>query len=311
MFQNLGPIELKQAQFLLDCMCQLLVAHPHFNFAVNILHSVTPLLSNSNEATRTTVRSAMEKVFRADMRGEISFHAVKLINHLVKSRKHKVRNDVVDVLLSLRIKHVNLDKEKEEEMDAKRKEARRRKLMEKNKISKQEKKRKKKLEALEKELLEARGEEGKKVKERFFTDTTKLVFTIYFRILKSFPHSKLIGSVLEGLARFAHVVNIEFFGDLVAVFQQLIAGGTLGYRDTLLATSTVFSILSGQGEALSIDPVSFYGHLYDTLFHLSAAKHDRDVPLALSVLQDMLVKRKKKVKIYIFIINLFLILILK
>ena len=134
------------------------------------------------------------------------------------------------------------------------------------------------------------------MKERFFTDTTKLVFTIYFRILKSFPHSKLIGSVLEGLARFAHVVNIEFFGDLVAVFQQLIAGGTLGYRDTLLATSTVFSILSGQGEALSIDPVSFYGHLYATLFHLSAAKHDRDVPLALSVLQDMLVKRKKKVK---------------
>ncbi len=44
----------------------------------------------------------MQEVFRGDMRGEVSFEAVKLINHLVKSRKHNVRRDVVDVLLSLR-----------------------------------------------------------------------------------------------------------------------------------------------------------------------------------------------------------------
>jgi len=144
-------------------------------------------------------------------------------------------------------------------------EARKKKLLEKSKISKQEKKRRKRLEALEKELLEARGEEGKKVKEKFFTETTKLVFTIYFRILKSFPKSQLMGAVLEGLSKFAHVINIEFFSDLVTVFQELLAGGTLSYRDTLLATGTVFKILSGQGEALNIDPTSFYAHLYSSL----------------------------------------------
>merc|ERR1719433_319528 len=127
----------------------------------------------------------------------------------------------------------------------KKKEARRKKLMEKNKISKQEKKRKKKLEILEKELLEARGEGGKNVKERFFTDATKLVFTIYFRILKSFPKSNLMGSVLEGLSRFAHIINIEFFSDLVAVFKDLLVGHGLSLRDSLLAISTVFAILSG------------------------------------------------------------------
>jgi len=288
-------IKIKQAQFFLDCMCKLLVAHPHFNYSVNILHAITPLLTHSNEKTRTIVKSTVQQVFRSDMRGEISFNAVKLINHLVKSRKHKVKNDVVDVLLSLRIKHVNLDQEKEKEIELKKKEARKQKLLEKDKISRQEKKRKKKLEALEKELLEARGEEGKKVKEKFFTETTKLVFTIYFRVLKSFPHSKLIGSVIEGLAKFAHVINIEFFSDLVTVFQQLISSGTLGYRDTLLASSTVFAILSGQGEALNIDPVSFYGHLYATVFQLDAARLHSEVPLALSVLHDMLVKRRKKV----------------
>merc|ERR1712013_710660 len=249
-----------QANFFLSCMCQLLTAHPHFNFAPNILHAIIPILSNSNQEA-----------------------------------KHNVRNEVVSVLLALRIKNVDLDKEKNAEIDLKKKEARKKKLLEKSTISKQEKKRKKKLESLEKELLEARGEEGKKVKEKYFTETTKMVFTIYFRILKSFPKSKLMGAVLEGLSKFAHIINIEFFSDLVTVFQDLLLGGTLSYRDTLLATGTVFKILSGQGESLNIDPASFYTNLYNTLFSLSATSTNNTVPLALSALYDMLIKRKKKV----------------
>lgn len=284
-----------QANYYLSCMCQLLVCHPHFNFASNMLHAIIPILSNSNEEARNIVKKSLEEMFKGDMRGEVSFEAVKLINHLVKSRKHNVRNEVVSVLLALRIKNVDLDKEKNAELDLKKKEARKQKLMEKSSISKQEKKRKKKLEGVEKELLEARGEEGKKVKERFFTDTTKLVFTIYFRILKSFPKSKLMGAVLEGLSKFAHVINIAFFSDLVQVFQDLLLGGTLSYRDTLLATGTVFKILSGQGETLNIDPASFYSNLYTTLFSLSATSTSTTVPLALSALHDMLIKRKKKV----------------
>jgi len=284
-----------QASFFLNCMCQLLVCHPHFNFATNILHAVIPVLSNSNETCRNIVKKALEEVFRGDMRGEVSLEAVRLINHLVKSRKHNVRNEVVSVLLALRIKNVDLDKEKNAELEEKRREARRQKLLEKSTISKQEKKRKKKLESLEKELLEARGEEGKKVKDKFFTETTKMVFTIYFRILKSFPKSKLMGAVLEGLSKFAHIINIEFFSDLVSVFQDLLLGGSLSYRDTLLATGTVFKILSGQGETLNIDPASFYSHLYTTLFSLSASSTNNTVPLALSAMHDMLIKRRKKV----------------
>jgi len=296
--ESMDKLKASQAQFFLTCMCSLLTAHPHFNFCNNILHAITPILTNSDQNARTLVRTSIEEMFYSDLRGEISFEAVKLINHLVKSRKHKVRNDVVDVMLKLRIKHVNLDKEKQEEIDTKKRESRKQKLLEKSTNSKQEKKRKKRLEVLEKELLEARGEEGKKVKERYFTETTKLMFTIYFRILKSFPKSGLMCSVLEGLSRFAHIVNIDFFSDLVEVFKGLLASGTLGYRDTLLVTGTVFAILSGQGEAINIDPTSFYQNLYSTLFKLSLTTPDKTTTtLALSSLQDMLIKRRKKVSI--------------
>ncbi len=43
-------------------------------------------------------------------------------------------------------------------------------------------------------------------------------------------------------------------------------------RDTLLVVSTVFTILSGQGEALNIDPASFYVHLYNSLFNIEAVR---------------------------------------
>ena len=285
----------KQATFFLSCMCQLLVAHPHFNFAKNILHAIIPILSSSNSEARDTVKNCLEEVFKSDMRGEISLEAVRLINHLVKSRKHSVRPEVVSVLLCLRIKHVDLDKEKNEEIDRKKMESRKKKLLEKSKISKQEKKRRKKLEALEKELLIARGEEGKKVKEKYFTEVTKLVFTIYFRILKSHPRSQLMGAVLEGLSKFAHIINIEFFSDLINVFQQLLESQSLSYRDTLLATGTVFKILSGQGESLNIDPTSFYTHLYSSLLSLSLLTSPSSFPLAMSSLHDMLISRRKKV----------------
>jgi len=293
--EALNSIRQNQANYFLSCMCQLLVCHPHFNFSKNILHAVIPILNNSNEEARSIVKKSLEEVFKGDMRGETSLEAVRLINHLVKSRKHNVRSEVVKVLLALRIKNVDLDKEKKEELDLQKKEARKRKLLEKSSISKQEKKRKKKLESLEKELLEARGEEGKKVKEKFFTETTKMVFTIFFRILKSYPKSQLMGAVLEGLSKFAHIINIEFFSDLINVFQELLVGGTLSYKDTLLATGTAFKILSGQGESLNIDPASFYTYLYTTLFSLNTMSVSSNVPLALSALHDMLIKRKKKV----------------
>ena len=58
------PVKVKQAEFFLDCMCQLLVAHPHFNYAVNILHAVTPILTSPSDTARTTVRYGAHSTYR-------------------------------------------------------------------------------------------------------------------------------------------------------------------------------------------------------------------------------------------------------
>lgn len=54
---------------------------------------------------------------------------------------------------------------------------------------------------LERELLETAAEESKAKKSHFLTEITKIVFTMYFRVLKTNPNASMLSAVLEGLAK--------------------------------------------------------------------------------------------------------------
>jgi nucleolar complex protein 3 len=64
------------------------------------------------------------------------------------------------------------------------------------------------------------------------TETLKLLFVLYFSILKatSVP-GPLLASALEGLARFAHRINVDFFRDLLAVLRTHV-GEALAVAET-------------------------------------------------------------------------------
>ena len=54
------------------------------------------------------------------------------------------------------------------------------------------------------------------------TEILKFVFVTYFRVLKTVGHSPLLSPVLEGLAKFAHLINVDFFNDLMAALHTLL-----------------------------------------------------------------------------------------
>lgn len=131
--------------------------------------------------------------------------------------------------------------------------------------SKREKKRAKERSKLDKQLLEAKGEESTQARLRFATDITNLLFAIYFRILKSFTSNhlsggkisvKLLHPVLNGLAKFGHMMSIEYFQDVLAAFKVLLDEGSVPIEnyEKLLCLKTVFAILGGQGDNLTLDP---------------------------------------------------------
>lgn len=72
--------------------------------------------------------------------------------------------------------------------------------------------------------------------------------------------------------RFAHVINVEFFDDILKVLERLLNEGNLKPRQILLCISTVLAVLDGQGSALTLDPTSFHKHLYRALINLRCGK---------------------------------------
>ncbi|XP_006825730.1 nucleolar complex protein 3 homolog [Saccoglossus kowalevskii] len=273
------------------CMCTLMTTLTHFNYRSNIISVIVPYTLDKNQLVSDLCCSSVRQLFKEDPLGEASLDAVKVITRIVKAKNCNVKSKVLDTFLSLKIKDVDLNVDAGEDKKSK--------LMAKKekikKMSRQERRRSKRADKLEKELLETAASENKKRKQYLQTEIIKMVFAIYFRILKRAETSSLLPSVLEGLAKFAHLINVEFFDDLVKVLHELIQSGDLSRRESLHCILTAFHILSGQGQVLNIDPLKFYSHLYKMLFELHLGMTTKDVPIALKCLDVMINKRRKQV----------------
>jgi len=55
-----------------NCMCELLISHSYFNYAVNIGHLLTLYLDNKNTNVRKKVEETFIKIFKEDKKGTIS-----------------------------------------------------------------------------------------------------------------------------------------------------------------------------------------------------------------------------------------------
>lgn len=200
--KKFGPKPSKEnislAEIAIQCLCEALLNQPYFNFSTNIGQLLVSSLDSPNETVRKNIHQTFVKLFKTDKRLDLTRHIVRNINHLVKKKSNFVFVEVISCLTSLQIKNINVDAEKEAELKQKRLEQHKSRLIS---MSKRERKRKKKLADLEKEMMETKAEENKQTKNSKLTDISKLVFTIYFRILKQNPNSKLLSSTLEGLAK--------------------------------------------------------------------------------------------------------------
>lgn len=280
------------AEVAVRCLCELLVALPHFNFHNNIIVILVPLMNDPIKKVSLMCCDALRKLFQQDKEGGASLATVRVISGLVKSLNYNVRPELLRTLLSLRIKEVEVKKDieamapKQKFMTNKEK---------KKNLSRMQRKWKKAEEKLEKELLETEASESKDKKIKLHTEMLNIVFLIYFRILKKAQKSVLLPAVLEGLANFAHLINLEFFDDLLNVLQDLIQSGDLSTKETLHCIQTVFTILSGQGDVLNIDPLNFYSQFYKLLLRLHAGASSDDTVIVLRCLDAMLTRRRKQV----------------
>lgn len=283
----------------ISCACALLLAVPHFNFRGELLKILINKLSGKKmDESFHKCRETIETLFRDDEGGHSSLDAVTILTRMMKARNYGVDESVLNTFLHLRLLSEFSSKASQTQVDkpppgGTGKSAKIKKEFRTKKQRKQLKERK----VVEKEFREADAIVSHEERDRMQAETLKLVFVTYFRILKARTPA-LMGAVLEGLAKYAHLINQDFFGDLLEALKDLIvscmsiegineevvaaeddtepnteeptAPSTSATRASLLCITTAFALLAGQDAAraassLHLDLSFFTTHLYRSL----------------------------------------------
>jgi nucleolar complex protein 3 len=267
------------ASVAISCACALLIAVPHFNFRGELLKILAGKLSGRKvDDDFVKCRETIETLFRDDEDGTPSLDAVSLLTKMMKGRGWRVDESVLNTFLHLRlltefswkasINHIDKPEKGEGGFGGKKPKEK------KPHLSKKEKKIWKERKVVEKEMVQADATFSHEERDRMQSETLKLVFVTYFRILKT-RSAHLMGAVLEGLARYAHLINQDFFGDLLEALKDLIGhaetGDDVDEGDELQDEETNRNLTR---EALlciitAFDLSFFITHLYRTLYPLS------------------------------------------
>jgi nucleolar complex protein 3 len=116
--------------------------------------------------------------------------------------------------------------------------------------TKKERKDVKERKLMEKEMAEADAIISVEEHERLQSGALKIVFSLYFRILKATRSDAMMSVVLDGIARFARLINADFFGDLLEVLREILEGWDNDdgsrTRAQLVCINTAFTLLANQ-----------------------------------------------------------------
>jgi nucleolar complex protein 3 len=279
-----------------SCACNLLNAVPHFNFRADLLRIVVGKLSSrSLDAEAVVCCEALEKLFQNDDDGNASLEAVGTLAAMIKKRNCITHERVISLFLHLRLltefsrkaSSTRVDRAQDDDVAPQKMSKKQREFR-----TKKERKNLKEKQKIEKEMKEADAVVGHEQRDQMQAETLKLVFGVYIRILKARTPT-LMGPVLEGLAKYAHLINQDFFGDLLESLRELILEADLTSREaalededelseeledddatrnitreSLLCIVTAFALLQGQGgeaTTLNLDLSFFVSHLFHTL----------------------------------------------
>ncbi|XP_075553088.1 nucleolar complex protein 3 [Dermacentor variabilis] len=248
------------AQVAARCVCGMLVAHPHFNLRGQLIELAVHCLGSADDKMSLTASQALRLLYRQDRLGESTLDAVKRTRALLKARGLQVHPRVLEPFLSLRLRQPkaadqghNIDLKKVREGL--------------RKMSRKEHRQHKRMRRLEAQLRETEAEESDIRKDRLQGQILQQLLWTYAHVLKQVPQrpelKPLLRPVFKGLSQYAHLVNLDFLEDILDALGTLL--NLLGSRDAPCCLKAAFALLSGQGQALTVDPQQFYVALFRCL----------------------------------------------
>ena len=220
------------AQKSLRCLGTLLQKAQHFNLWPMIVKTLVPRMCSVHAAIRSPVCAAVRGVFSTDYAGEHSLQIVRELSRIAKAQPKALQPEMVSTLLALPLNTKMVDAELEQY--AEKQANKKRKRLKKNKYAKVAAERE-----LQRDLKMTAAEADAAQKRKTQTETLRLVFTVYFRVLKNSPEANVLPAVLAGVAKYAHLISIDFINDLMVCLEACMVDDTIGIEGRLSACLSV------------------------------------------------------------------------
>ena len=94
------------------------------------------------------------------------------------------------------------------------------------------------------------------------------IFLTYFRVIKTAQKSPLLPVVLQGIARWCHLLNVDFMFEIVGALLKLLQQGSLPLQSALYCAITAFQALRNAGDVFRIDLSAYYHFVYSRFMQL-------------------------------------------
>ena len=275
------------------CACGLVSSAPHFNYREELLRLIIGQLSgHTMTEDRKRCIDSIVAVFQKDEDGRSSLDTVRLIHKMLKDRHFSANEEVINTFLHLRALHEFKSRVSMTHVDSNMTGSKKRQWVKTPRVHYSQKQRQQLREEkkVQKELDAANSMHQADDRKRFQGETLKAIFVTYFQILKQKDEEArhLLGAALEGIASFAHLINLDFFGDLLEVLRELLettfaqtefcadssnAISCKISRTMLLCLITAFKLRESQNTINNVDLEFFVRNVYTLLLPLAMDPH--------------------------------------
>ncbi|CCE72684.1 Piso0_000275 [Millerozyma farinosa CBS 7064] len=295
--------QIKKGQLAAKAACELCLSSlRHFNYRNELISILCRRLNrkpSNQEDLEIFMRCIrlLETLLQEDeSRGDISFDIVKILTKSIKEKKFRVDESVLNILLSLSLLKDYDPGNKEDGV----KEKTRKK--DRIHLSKKQRKARKATMEIEEEMRKAELVITAEEREKYQAQVLKMILTLYIEILKASTQgdtssnanaSNLMAAVLEGLAKFGSMANLDLLGDFLEVLREILSnmikersldksqadisiGGVYdgsSVRIVLLCIATAFTLITSFSSVgklpISIDLSNFVSSLYALLADIS------------------------------------------
>eukprot|EP01063_Lacrimia_lanifica_P013545 TRINITY_DN20196_c0_g1_i1.p1 TRINITY_DN20196_c0_g1~~TRINITY_DN20196_c0_g1_i1.p1 ORF type:complete len:637 (+),score=245.51 TRINITY_DN20196_c0_g1_i1:64-1911(+) len=253
------------AQYMaVNCLVELLPAAQDFNYGSSVIDTVVDRANSRNPRLAQMCITGVRDLLSAPTPNDAVLSCLQCICDQVKDRGHLVNHRLLASLMCIRIKIIDVHA---------------RDIIKEKKIKQQQKKDDKEI---AKAMSKGEASIGRVEQAKMQTQMLNKVLTCYLRILEicktapRYRQSLLLGPTMEGLAKFAHMIDFSLFELLLQAISDILDGESATLAAMLNGIITVATLaISTQKDAVTSDGVSIdIGGYYERLFAILPAVLD-------------------------------------